>query len=146
MEMENDGTPVGIDKVLTNQLIIDGFVHRVASASDETQLALEWWGRDGGNVASVVRCRGNLREFAAEKVERGTLVRVIGSLRQDGGHRNCGIGKLMCVTRVEHSALNRGGLRSADPELTETGLLVARLSVSIRRKSRERKTDGEEKI
>lgn len=82
---ENDGTPVGIDKILTNQLIIDCFVHRVAAASDETQLAVEWWGSDGGNVASVVRCRGNLREFAAEKVERGTLVRVIGSLRQDGG-------------------------------------------------------------
>jgi hypothetical protein len=65
---------------------------------------------------------------------------------KDGDHRNCGIGNLMCVTRVEHSALNRRGLRSADPELTETGLLVARLSVSISRKSRERKTDGEEKI
>lgn len=65
---------------------------------------------------------------------------------KDGDHRNCGIGNLMCVTRVEHSVLNRSGLRSADPELTETGLLVARLSVSISRKSRERKTDGEEKI
>lgn len=64
----------------------------------------------------------------------------------DGDYRNCGIGNLMCVTRVEHSVLNRRGLRSADPELTETGLLVARLSVSISRKSRERNTDGEEKI
>ena len=64
---ENDGTPVGIDKVLTNQLIIDGFVHRVASASDETQLALEWWSRDGGNVAMTVRCRGDLRDFARDR-------------------------------------------------------------------------------
>ena len=85
MELENDGTPVGIDKVLTNQLIIDGFVHRVASASDETQLSLEWWSRDGGNVAMTVRCRGDLRDFARDRIERATLVRVIGSLRQDGG-------------------------------------------------------------
>ena len=46
---------------------------------------------------------------------------------KDGDHRNCGIDNLMCITKAEHAILNHQKMRSSSPELTETGLVIAKL-------------------
>lgn len=44
----------------------------------------------------------------------------------DGDKQNCSLDNLKLVTNAEHLEMTRLGLRSSDPKLTETGLLIAK--------------------
>lgn len=57
----------------------------------------------------------------------------------DGDPLNCSIENLDLITRAEHARLNQGHLRSCDPELTKTGILVARLMTATGKKKKELK-------
>jgi len=50
---------------------------------------------------------------------------------KDGNHANCAIENLVLLTRGEHAMLNHLGLRSEDPEITETGITLARLQSKV---------------
>lgn len=54
----------------------------------------------------------------------------------DGDKTNCDISNLRLMTRAENGYINAKGLRSEDPELTETALLVAKLACTVRERSR----------
>ncbi|MBR1715609.1 MAG: HNH endonuclease [Treponema sp.] len=56
---------------------------------------------------------------------------------KDGDHYNCSIENLMCITRAEHAILNRQGMRSSSPEVTETALVLAKVKHKIREISKE---------
>ena len=58
---------------------------------------------------------------------------------KDGDHRNCGIDNLMCITKAEHAILNHQKMRSSSPELTETGLVIAKLKHKTSELSKEMK-------
>lgn len=60
------------------------------------------------------------------KVPEGCLISF-----KDGDHYNCSIENLMCITKSEHSVLNRQRLRSESAELTETGLFLAKLKLKV---------------
>lgn len=68
------------------------------------------------------------------KVPEGCLISF-----KDGDHHNCGIENLMCITRAEHAILNHQNLRSSSPELTETGLVLAKLKHKIQEVQKEGK-------
>ncbi|MBQ6568304.1 MAG: HNH endonuclease [Treponema sp.] len=50
---------------------------------------------------------------------------------KDGDHYNCRIENLMCITRAENAILNHQGMRSSSPEVTESGLALAKLKHRI---------------
>lgn len=50
---------------------------------------------------------------------------------KDGNHANCAIENLVLLTRGEHATLNHLGLRCSDPEITETGITLARLQSKV---------------
>lgn len=51
----------------------------------------------------------------------------------DGNKMNCSIENLELVTRAEHLQLTRQGLRSENPQLTKTGILVAKVGVATQK-------------
>lgn len=57
---------------------------------------------------------------------------------KDGNPRNCAVENLMCITRAENAILNRQHLRSCSAELTESGLVLAKLKHKIREIQKER--------
>ena len=60
----------------------------------------------------------------------------------DGNPLNCDITNLQLITRAEHARLNQSHLRFEDPELTKTGIMVARLLNAAGKKKRSlRKND-----
>lgn len=67
---------------------------------------------------------------------------------KDGNHENCAISNLALISKAENAQLNRRHLRFEDPELTESGVLVAKiLALSTERKRRggKRRNEKEEK-
>jgi hypothetical protein len=60
----------------------------------------------------------------------------------DGNRSNCNLNNLLLVSRAELSVINQLGLISSDPELTKTGLLVARIKLLINKRERELKEGG----
>lgn len=48
----------------------------------------------------------------------------------DGNKQNCSIENLALLSRAEHLQMTRRGLRSKNPQLTETGILIARAGVA----------------
>ena len=69
-----------------------------------------------------------------EYIHRATWERYYGPIPdgmcvtfKDGNTENCDISNLMLVTRAEHIRLNQNHLRYTEPELTETGLLIAKV-------------------
>lgn len=56
---------------------------------------------------------------------------------RDGDHRNCDISNLFCLSRAEHCVMNNKRLRFDDAELTETGLLVAKVMIRARKRIRD---------
>ena len=59
---------------------------------------------------------------------------------RDGNPLNCVLENMMMVSTAENGIMNRYGLRSSNPELTETGLLVAKVKIAASEK--ERRTHG----
>lgn len=57
----------------------------------------------------------------------------------DGNKDNCDISNLMCITRAENAIMNKQGLRFGNAELTEKGLLIAKLKHKTSELSREMK-------
>lgn len=56
---------------------------------------------------------------------------------KDGNHENCDISNLALISKAENVQMNRRHLRFEDPELTESGVLVAKiLALSVERKRR----------
>ena len=65
-----------------------------------------------------------------------------------GNHESCAIRNLALMSKAENAQLNRRHLRFEDPELTESGVLVAKiLALSVERKRRggKRRNEKEEK-
>jgi hypothetical protein len=59
---------------------------------------------------------------------------------KDGNTENCDIDNLMLISRAENAKLNQQHLRYEEPELTETGLLIAKvLTAAGERKHRRKK-------
>ena len=56
----------------------------------------------------------------------------------DGNKQNCNIDNLMCITRSELLYLNCNGLNNSN-EITETGILMARLDITKNKKKQELK-------
>lgn len=62
---------------------------------------------------------------------------------KDGNVENCDINNLMLITRAENARLNNLHLRFSEPELAETGLLIAKvLTAAEERKHKRKKTNG----
>jgi hypothetical protein len=57
----------------------------------------------------------------------------------DGNPLNCDIGNLHMITRAEHARLNQNHLRFKDPELTKTGITVAKILTAAGSKKKEKK-------
>lgn len=57
----------------------------------------------------------------------------------DGDPLNCSIDNLRLVTRAENARLNQNHLRAKDPELTKTGILIAKLMTAAGTKEKELK-------
>ena len=58
---------------------------------------------------------------------------------KDGNKNNFALDNLALISMVENQILNRRGLRSSDPELTEAGIAVARVRAAVYEKKRSRK-------
>jgi len=66
---------------------------------------------------------------------------------KDGNTENCDIDNLMLISRAENARLNQQHLRYEEPELTETGLLIARVLTAAgqkRRKKHDRSNTGKD--
>ena len=59
---------------------------------------------------------------------------------RDGNHANCTIENLTLISKAEHSIMNQQGLRSENPELTDTGIILARLKHTISKKEKKATT------
>jgi hypothetical protein len=57
----------------------------------------------------------------------------------DGNPLNCDISNLQMITRAEHARLNQHHLRFKNPELTKTGITVAKILVAAGSKKKEKK-------
>ena len=55
---------------------------------------------------------------------------------RDGNHANCDIENLVLISRAEHSIMNNQHLRSEDPEITDSGIILARLKNKISKVSK----------
>ena len=62
---------------------------------------------------------------------------------KDGDHTNCHISNLVMITRAENAIMNHQSLRSDNPDVTMTGLQLARLQQKISEIKRKRKHGGE---
>lgn len=51
---------------------------------------------------------------------------------RDNDRLNCDIGNLTLVSKSENAALNKLGLRSEDPDLTDTGINLVRLRLAVK--------------
>lgn len=56
----------------------------------------------------------------------------------DGNKQNCSLDNLALITCAEHLQVTRRGLRSKNPRLTETGILIAKAGVASQKAKRKR--------
>ena len=57
----------------------------------------------------------------------------------DGNRQNCSLENLALITNAEHLQMTRQGLRSGIPQITETGILIARAGVASQKAKKIRK-------
>lgn len=50
---------------------------------------------------------------------------------KDNNKDNCNVSNLLCITKAEHAIMNHQNLRSESPEITETGLALAKLKHKV---------------
>lgn len=62
-------------------------------------------------------------------VPEGSLI-----IFRDGNKQNCSLENLALVSKAEHLELTRSGLRSKDPDLTDTGILIAKVKCARQKK------------
>ena len=58
---------------------------------------------------------------------------------KDNNRLNCDISNLMMITKNENAVMNKLKLRSQDPDLTETGVNLAKLKLAAKEKRKQRK-------
>lgn len=82
-------------------------------------------------------------EAAHGKIPEGHVVIFL-----DGNKQNCNLENLALVNRAEHLELTRSKLRRSDRDLTETGVLIAKVAVKAkkRNRTRPRPADGEGRV
>lgn len=51
---------------------------------------------------------------------------------RDGNRLNCDISNLTLISKTENAALNKLGLRSEDPDLTDAGINLVRLRFAVK--------------
>ena len=56
----------------------------------------------------------------------------------DGNKQNCSLENLDLITNAEHLQMVRQGLRSSNPQITETGILIAKAGVASQKAKRKR--------
>ena len=56
----------------------------------------------------------------------------------DGNKQNCSLENLALITNAEHLQMVRQGLRSSNPQITETGILIAKAGVASQKAKRKR--------
>ena len=54
----------------------------------------------------------------------------------DGNKQNCDINNLELITRAEHLQLTRSGHYTNNPEITKTGIVLAKVDIAIRQRKR----------
>lgn len=64
---------------------------------------------------------------------------------KDGDKTNYDLDNLALITMAESIELTRRGLRTKDKQLTETGILIARLNCKVSKKLKRRKNNGNQK-
>ena len=64
---------------------------------------------------------------------------------KDGDKTNYDLDNLALITMAESIELTRRGLRTEDKQLTETGILIARLNCKVSKKLKRRNEDGNQK-
>jgi hypothetical protein len=65
-------------------------------------------------------------EEAYGKIPKGHKITFL-----DGNKQNCDLNNLALITNAEHLEVTRQGLRSENPKITETGILIARVGVKL---------------
>lgn len=60
---------------------------------------------------------------------------------RDGNRANCDISNLIMISKQENAALNKLGLRSEDPDLTEAGVNLVRLRFAVKEARKRAKHD-----
>ena len=73
-------------------------------------------------------------EYHKKKIPRGSVI-----IFADGDRSNLSIENLICVTRNELKVLNKCGLISSVPELTKTGLNIAKIRIKLAELRKEKK-------
>ena len=58
---------------------------------------------------------------------------------RDGDRLNCDISNLALITKQENAVMNKLGLRSEDPDLTDTGIAVAKLRLATKEARKKRR-------
>lgn len=56
----------------------------------------------------------------------------------DGNRQNCDLENLAIVTKAEHQQMTRRGLRSVIPQITETGIIIAKAGVASQKAKRKK--------
>lgn len=62
---------------------------------------------------------------------------------RDSNKENCDISNLMLITKSENAQLSRWGLRSEDPDITDTSLNLIRLKNTTKAARKKRKEKAE---
>ena len=73
-------------------------------------------------------------EYHKKKIPRGSVI-----IFADGDRSNLNVDNLICVTREELKVLNQCRLISSVPELTKTGLNVAKIKIKLAELRKEKK-------
>ena len=60
---------------------------------------------------------------------------------RDGDRLNCDISNLTLISKQENAALNKLGLRSEDPDLTDTGINLVRLRLAVKNVKKRNKNE-----
>lgn len=73
-------------------------------------------------------------QYHKKKIPKGAVI-----IFADGDRSNLDIGNLICVTREELKVLNKCRLISSVPELTKTGLNIAKIKIKLAELRKEKK-------
>lgn len=74
-------------------------------------------------------------QYHKKKIPKGAVI-----IFADGDRSNLDIGNLICVTREELKVLNKCRLISSVPELTKTGLNIAKIKIKLAELRKEKKS------
>ena len=76
-------------------------------------------------------------EQAHGEIPKGYIITFL-----DGNPQNCVLENLAMISQAENLQLQRASLRKENPQLTETGILIARAYVTAKKKSKKENKNG----